>query len=73
MLAFTSFNLSVEWTDDTHYYVAHFPKAYWLSDGGDIPGVNSDKMLSLSFGAEPGGSFGASSLTKTITFGKWTP
>ena len=69
LLAFTSFNLSVNWDDGTNRYVVHFPKAYWLSEGGDIPGVNSDKMMSLDFGCEPGGAFGAD-LTKTIVMAK---
>ena len=70
LLAFTSFNLTVNWDDGTNRYLAHFPKAYWLSEPGDIPGVNSDKMLSLNFGCEPGGSFGSGSDAKTIVLAK---
>ena len=70
LLAFTSFNLTVPWDDGTNRYIVHIPKAFWLSESGDIPSVNSDKMLSLNFGAEPGGAYTSSNLTKTIAFAK---
>jgi hypothetical protein len=73
LLAFTSFNLTINWNDGSaERYILHLPKCYWTSESGDVPGVNSDKMLALSFGAEPGGAYTASDTEKTIHFAKVT-
>lgn len=67
MLAFTKFPLAFALTDGNgNRYHIELPQVALSAEPGDIPGLDTDKMLAFDFAADAGGSFGATSAEKTI-------
>ena len=67
MLAFTKFPLAFALSDGNgNRYHVELPQVALSGEPGDIPGIDTDKMLAFDFAADAGGSFGATSLEKTI-------
>ena len=48
------------------YYLIEMPQCHFTDEPASNGGLDTDLMLSFSFDAEPGSSYGASSLEKTI-------
>ena len=61
----TAFSLGFAVTDGTHKYHFDLPKCYLTGEPGQLPGVDSDVMLSFSFNAEPD-ALVSGGATKTI-------
>ena len=64
---FTKFSYAYALTDGNgNRYHFEYPQCAYTGEPGEIPGVDTDKMLAFDFDAEAGGSFGAASAEKTI-------
>jgi hypothetical protein len=69
-LAFTSVALGFSLVLGSDRYFIELPLCKYTAEPGSIGGLDQDVELNLEFAAEPGGSFGASSLEKTITISR---
>ncbi len=64
---FTKFSWAYALTDGNgNRYHFEYPQVALSEEPGDVPGTDTDKMLALSFEADAGGSYGATSAEKTI-------
>ena len=67
LLAFTKFAWAWALSDGNgNRYHVELPQVALSTEPGDIPGIDTDKMLACDFEAEAGGSFGAGGDEKTI-------
>ena len=67
LFAFTKFSYAYALTDGNgNRYHFEYPQVAYSGEPGEIPAIDTDKMLSFDFEAEAGGSFGAASEEKTI-------